>query len=251
MSNKSDNIHAHHRERMRKRIAKNGLDSLQDHEVLEYLLYPFIPRKDTNPIAHTLLDIAGGTLEGVFNSPVEMLMNVPNMTYSASLFLANLSQLINRCNMQKLSDKVYLRNTEDAIKYFKALFAEELEEYFYMALVAPDGRLVDTCKISSYGDSNQCKLDIKRFILKTASTQASHYFLAHNHPSGNPNPSLTDFEFTKWLVSLSKSLETELVDYIIVSRNGCFSFNRCGALADYADEFKKFCRYIPIQDKYK
>lgn len=54
MSNKSDNIHAHHRERMRKRIAKNGLDSLQDHEVLEYLLYPFIPRKDTNPIAHTL-----------------------------------------------------------------------------------------------------------------------------------------------------------------------------------------------------
>lgn len=138
MSNKSDNIHAHHRERMRKRIAKNGLDSLQDHEVLEYLLYPFIPRKDTNPIAHTLLDIAGGTLEGVFNSPVEMLMNVPNMTYSASLFLANLSQLINRCNMQKLSDKVYLRNTEDAIKYFKALFAEELEEYFYMALVAPD-----------------------------------------------------------------------------------------------------------------
>lgn len=112
MSNKSDNIHAHHRERMRKRIAKNGLDSLQDHEVLEYLLYPFIPRKDTNPIAHTLLDIAGGTLEGVFNSPVEMLMNVPNMTYSASLFLANLSQLINRCNMQKLSDKVYLRNTE-------------------------------------------------------------------------------------------------------------------------------------------
>ena len=109
MSNKSDNIHAHHRERMRKRIARNGLDSLQDHEVLEYLLYPFIPRKDTNPIAHTLLDIAGGTLEGVFNSPVEMLMNVPNMTYSASLFLANLSQLINRCNMQKLSDKVYLR----------------------------------------------------------------------------------------------------------------------------------------------
>ncbi len=153
--------------------------------------------------------------------------------------------------MQKLSDKVYLRHTEDAMKYFKALFAEELEEYFYMALVAPDGRLVDTCKISSFGDSNQCKLDIKRFILKTASTQASHYYLAHNHPSGYPNPSLTDFEFTKWLVSLSKSLETELVDHIIVSRNGCFSFNKCGALADYADEFKKFCRYTPIQDKYK
>ncbi|MDE7337508.1 MAG: hypothetical protein K2N32_05265, partial [Clostridia bacterium] len=65
MSNKSDNIHTNHRNRMRQRIAKDGLDSLQDHEVLEYLLYPFIPRKDTNPIAHKLLD-AAGSLENVF-----------------------------------------------------------------------------------------------------------------------------------------------------------------------------------------
>ena len=46
------NIHEHHRQRMRARIAKGGINGLQDHELLEYLLYPFVPRKDTNPLAH-------------------------------------------------------------------------------------------------------------------------------------------------------------------------------------------------------
>ena len=48
-------MHDNHRQRMRARIAKNGILSLEDHEILEYLLYPFVPRKDTNPIAHNLI----------------------------------------------------------------------------------------------------------------------------------------------------------------------------------------------------
>ncbi len=234
---------------MRQRIAKDGLDSLQDHEVLEYLLYPFIPRKDTNPIAHKLLD-AAGSLENVFNSSIEMLMSVPNMTQSACLFLTSMPKLIKRYNLQKLGDKIIINTTEDAMNYFKELFADEPEEHFYLAIVSPNGKLIDSCRISS-GDSNQCKLDIKKFILKTSSTQAKDFFIAHNHPSGNPTPSLTDYEFTKWLVSVAESLELHLADHIIVAKDGCFSFRHSGALASYADDFKRFCQYTPIHDRYK
>ena len=248
MAKEDSNIHTDHRKRMRERIAKDGLDSLQDHEVLEYLLYSFIPRKDTNPIAHKLLETAG-SLENVFNSSVEMLMSVPNMTYVASLHLSIMSQLLKRYNLQKLGDKPVITTSEDAMNFFKHIFADELQEHFYLAIVAPDGRVVDNCRISS-GDSDQCKLDIKKFILKTASTQAKDFFIAHNHPSGNPTPSIADHEFTKWLVTLAISLELNLVDHIIVSKNGCFSFRRSGALLEYAEDFKKYCKTTNVIDKY-
>ena len=60
-------MHTNHRERMRQRVLKEGLENFQEHEILEYLLYPFIPRKDTNPIAHELI-ARFGSLAGVLES---------------------------------------------------------------------------------------------------------------------------------------------------------------------------------------
>ena len=251
MAKDNDNLHANHRKRMRQRIAQNGLEGLQDHEVLEYILYAFIPRKDTNPIAHKLLDLAG-SLENVFNSSVEMLMSVPNMTYSASLFLTCMPNIIKRYSLQKHGDKPLLLNSRSAIEYFKNIFAHEdqMQENFFIAIVAPDGRVVDSCKISK-GDSDQCKLDVKKFILKTASTQAKDFFIAHNHPSGIPTPSLTDFEFTKWLASLSVTLELRMIDHIIIAKNGHYSFRDNGIIEQYTNEFKKFCRNTDVNGKYR
>ena len=68
-------VHDGHRERMRDRIRKSGLSTLQEHEMLEYLLYAFVPRKDTNEIAHALIDRFGsfsGVLNAVVISPVSL-----------------------------------------------------------------------------------------------------------------------------------------------------------------------------------
>ena len=250
MAKDNENLHTKHRERMRQRIARNGIDSLQDHEVLEYLLYPFIPRKDTNPIAHRLLDLAGN-LENVFNSTVEMLMSIQNMTYSASLFLTCMPNIIQRYNLQKLGEKPYLRTSGDAMEYFKNIITDDIHEHFYIAIVAPDGRILDTCDVTDSSDTDQCKLDIKKLVLKTSSTKARDFFIAHNHPSGDKKPSITDFEFTKWLVSVAVSLNLQLVDHIIVAKNGCYSFRRDGLLASYAADYSKFCKFTPVNEKYK
>ena len=62
-------IHDGHREHMRRRFLENGLSGFADHEALELLLYYAIPRRDTNPIAHELMD-RFGTLSGVLSAPV-------------------------------------------------------------------------------------------------------------------------------------------------------------------------------------
>lgn len=65
-----ENIHQGHREKMRQRFLKSGLESFADHEALELLLYYAIPRRDTNPIAHRLME-RYGSLTAVLSAPAE------------------------------------------------------------------------------------------------------------------------------------------------------------------------------------
>lgn len=82
----TSNVHDGHRSRMRDRIRKSGLGSMQPHEILEYLLFPFVPRKDTNEIAHALID-RFSSFGGVLNASEEDLQKVSGMTENAALFL--------------------------------------------------------------------------------------------------------------------------------------------------------------------
>ena len=75
MSDSSRNLHENHRARVRKRFEHEGLKTFADHNVLELLLFYSIPQKDTNDIAHRLLD-EFGSLSAVFDAPKDVLMNV-------------------------------------------------------------------------------------------------------------------------------------------------------------------------------
>ncbi len=77
-------VHDGHRARMRDKIRKGGLGSFQQHEILEYLLFSFVPRKDTNEIAHALID-KFSSLSGVLNASEEDLEKVSGMTQNAAL----------------------------------------------------------------------------------------------------------------------------------------------------------------------
>lgn len=80
---------------MRARIRKSGIATLEEHEILEYLLYAFVPRKDTNEIAHALID-KFGSLAGVLNADEKRLNEIAGMTQNASLFFACLPEILRR-----------------------------------------------------------------------------------------------------------------------------------------------------------
>ena len=79
-------IHDGHREKMRRRFLQGGLEAFADHEALELLLYYAIPRRDTNPIAHALMD-RYGSLSAVLSAPVEDLQKVNGIGESAAVLL--------------------------------------------------------------------------------------------------------------------------------------------------------------------
>ena len=80
------NEHAKHRERLKNRFATQGLDGFESHQVLELLLFYAIPRVDTNPIAHRLLD-RFGSITGVLEASPEELKDIEGIGDNAANFL--------------------------------------------------------------------------------------------------------------------------------------------------------------------
>ena len=80
-------VHDGHRQRLKERFCKEGLDNFDEHQVLELLLFYCIPRMDTNPIAHALLN-RFGRLAQVLEAPVEELEKVPGIGHNAAVFLS-------------------------------------------------------------------------------------------------------------------------------------------------------------------
>ena len=120
-------IHDGHREKMRQRFLKGGLESFADHEALELLLYYAIPRKDTNPIAHALMD-RYGSLSAVLTAPVEDLRKVEGIGENAAVLLKLAPQLCRKARMADAEQETVLNSSERAGAYLLERFADARNE---------------------------------------------------------------------------------------------------------------------------
>ena len=132
MTEKKENPHEGHREKLRQRfIHENGFENFEDHQILELLLFYANARKDTNPIAHALLD-EFGSLKGVLEARPEMLMRVPDVGERAAALISMvvpLTRVWNRCAMAS-PDRI--GNSREAEKYCLSLLAGNRSERFYV-----------------------------------------------------------------------------------------------------------------------
>ena len=86
-------MHDGHRQRLRERFLREGIDHFEDHNILELLLFFGIPRKDTNVLAHNLMK-EFGTLSGVLEAPFEELCKVKGITQNAAFLISMMPQLL-------------------------------------------------------------------------------------------------------------------------------------------------------------
>ena len=104
-------IHDGHREKMRRRFLNSGLESFADHEALELLLYYAIPRRDTNPIAHALME-RYGSLSAVLSAPVEDLKKVEGIGESGAVLLRLVPQLYRKARLAEAEQETVLSSIE-------------------------------------------------------------------------------------------------------------------------------------------
>lgn len=208
-------LHIGHRQRLFDRYAKIGLDGFSDIEVLELMLTYAIPRRDTNVLAHRLLD-AFGSLQRVFEAPQDSLERVEGMTKRAALLIRLLPQLWTRYELCCRRDKKSFDTTEACGDFLLPFFRGLREERVRVLCLDAKCQLLD-CREVSLGSVNSASMQIRRVVETALSVNASAVIVAHNHTSGIALPSKEDLEATERLKEALLAVDVLLIDHIIVA----------------------------------
>ncbi len=208
-------VHEGHRARKKEQFRKHGLDAFADHEALELLLYYAIPRQDTNPIAHRLLE-RFGSLEGVFSAPCAELQKVEGVGESAATLIRLLFPLCRRVRTAGVKHEIILNTRENVGDFFLELFLGERQEVFYEACLDAKGKLLACFRLAE-GSADQVSVNMRAIVENALNANASLVLLAHNHPSGVALPSNADSQTTLQIRRALADIGVELVDHIIVA----------------------------------
>ena len=208
-------VHEGHRQRKKEQFREHGLDAFADHEALELLLYYAIPRQDTNPIAHRLLE-RFGSLEGVGEN--------------AATLIRLLFPLCRRVRTSGGRHEVIFNTRENIGSYFIELFLGERREVFYEACLDAKGKLL-ACYRLAEGSPDQVTINMRRVVENALNANASLVVLSHNHPSGVALPSKEDNQTTLQIRRALADIGVQLVDHVIVA-DGDFVCLRDNGLLD-------------------
>ena len=227
-------VHDGHRERMRERIDVAGIDSLQDHEVLEYLLFSFVPRRNTNDIAHALIE-KFGSFSDVLNADAAALSEVPGMTENAARFLASLPAVLRRYAVSVTKRRPKLAGRRAAREYLaKEMFGLPVEVLGILALDARDGILRFHKLAVGTGDS--VTVSVRQVAEFAMTSKAVSVIMAHNHPGGDPRPSQSDYDLTCEIAAVLSGIGVPLADHIIFTDTASYSFEENGLLGSERSE---------------
>ena len=219
-------IHDGHRQRLKERFLQGGLDNFTDVQVLELVLFYCIPRKDTNPIAHALLDHFG-SLSQVLEASVEELQKVPGIGENTAIYLTMLTQ-VGRYYLVDRSQREVILPTIDKcgaylVPYF---FGRSTETVFLLCLDAKCKVLC--CREIGQGSVNSAGISVRKIVEVALGANATTVVLAHNHPSGLALPSAEDIQTTRRVAAALHAVEVHLADHIVVADGDYVSMVQSG-----------------------
>lgn len=202
-----------HRQRLRTRYIEKGIDSLLEHEILEFILFHSVPRVDTKPMAHKLLD-AYGSLKNVLDASFESLKENGLSEISAAhiTLFKDIHGWLGRNKIAGLELSDY--------NEMGRLVASELDGASSEKVVALllDGKnnvikLVTVCE----GSFRSARVNMRKLVKECLDRKAVKVVLAHNHPSGNIRPSADDYVTTTSVENHLEGIDVELMEHFIVA----------------------------------
>lgn len=222
----AQSIHSGHRERLKERFLKDGLDGFTDIQALELLLFYAVPRQDTNPIAHKLLDHFG-SLSQVLEAPAEELIRVGGIGKHSAVLLNLINQmgryyLVDRARREKV-----LPTIEDCARYLMPYFYGRTNETVYLLCMDAKCKVL-SCKEVGEGSVNAAGISVRKIVETALREGASTVMLAHNHPSGIALPSAEDIQVTCRVAAALNSVEIYLADHIVVAEDDYVSMVQSG-----------------------
>ena len=232
--NKKVNPHKGHRNRLRQKVVKYGIESLAQHEVMELILFNSIAQKNTNDLAHKLID-EFGSVSRVLDAPESELLKIKGISETTVLMLKSMPQIArfymqdkNTTNLLKIS------GFDEIFKYVKDSYIDEVVEVARAIYLTSAGRILG-CEVLSKGIVNSTYVSPRKVVEYCIKYNATQVILVHNHPSGNTSPSGDDLIITRSISDALRSINCRLADHLIIADDNCFSMQKCG---QYSRVFK-------------
>ena len=218
-----------HRERIKEKFLKNGIDGFAEYEILELLLTYCIPRKDTKPIAKELLN-KFKSLDNIFKADFDKLSAIDGLGKNSIAFLkliGDLPSIIYKDELKnkKLVNKEILKisNKDILLNYLRNKIGYEEKEKFYVIYLSSSNEVIEF-EENSVGTLDRSSVYPREIYKKIINLNAKSIILAHNHPSDNITPSKSDIELTNEIAKGLKNFGALLIEHIIITKNSYFSF---------------------------
>jgi DNA repair protein RadC len=219
--------HLGHRQRLKDRFLRESR-GLADYELLELLLGYGLPRKDTKPLAKSLLD-RFGSLRGLLTAKPHELREVDGFGAGLEVFWKVWREFWARAHEDGLRSRESLHSPQEVVELARARIGFEARESFWTVLVDNKNRVLGFQQIGQ-GTVDQAPVYPREILAAALERQASGLILVHNHPGGDPEPSSQDVDFTRRIHALGQELGIRVLDHIIVAEDADYSFQQAGLL---------------------
>ncbi len=208
-------VHEGHRKRVKDRYVEEGLDAFSDHEIVELILFYCIPQRDTNELAHKMIN-EFGSLHNLLEANPRDIARRCNVNLNTSILLSLMAPLSRRYLKQKWGNRPVLNSSTIAGNYAVSLFAGRVYECFFVICLDSQNH-VNHATLVHEGTINEAPV-YPRIIVETALRhRANSVILAHNHPGGSLRASNADIDVTRKIYQAMKPIAISVVDHIIVA----------------------------------
>ncbi len=227
---------AGHRQRLRDRFLKSGLDGFHDYEIIELLLTLATPRKDCKEAAKSALK-KFKTLQNVLDASPSDLVKVPGIGPTNLLGLNLIPAVSKRYLKQQLKGKTLVTNSQELFDYLNQTIRDKKRECFVAIYLDAKNRVISD-EVLFTGTVTASAVYPREVVKAAMANAAAAVIFAHNHPSGDPTPSHDDMVITRKLMQACTLMGITVHEHLIVGTEGYYSFADQGHMAQMRTDSK-------------
>ena len=231
----SDNVVQGHRKRLRERFLKGGLASFSDYEIVELLLSLGTPRKDCKPQAKEAIK-RFKTLRGVLSASAHELQQIKGIGPHSAFGIKLVHEVAREFLKEKIIDKPVYKSSHEIFDYLYHSMRDLKKEVFKVIYLNSQNQIIETADLFE-GTVNSSSVSPREVMESAIENKAVSLIFAHNHPSGNAEPSKGDKELSKDLVYAGSIMQIKVLDHIIIGNDRYFSFASEGLIEQYELDF--------------
>jgi len=215
-------------ERPRERLQKFGAEALSAQELLALVIGRGIPKKSVINIAQELL-ARFGNIRAISQATIEELSEIKGIGFAKAAQIKACFELGKREELEPELKNYDIKDPEGVVKAIRASIKDKAKEHFKLILLNPRNKIISISTIS-IGTLNASLVHPREVFKDAIVHSAASVVLAHNHPSGDPEPSEDDIKITNKLVESGRILGIEVIDHIIIGKNNFCSFKERGLI---------------------